>query len=99
MRRNHIWLARISDDELARFIQIVKDLNRNSYYGCMPTISVREISNDDLILYEGDEEHCIIIPFEDADKYEQWVSEYPLYLDGQKYLLRSGTFNSSKVIV
>ena len=39
-------LARMADTELERFASIVKDLNKNSTYGCMPIIEVYRISED-----------------------------------------------------
>ena len=36
-------LAIISDEEFPRFKQIIEDLNKNSQYGCMPTISIYKI--------------------------------------------------------
>ena len=41
-------LARISDDEFPRFKTIIENLNKNSYYGCMPVISVYRININDL---------------------------------------------------
>lgn len=41
-------LARISDDEFPRFKTIIENLNKNSYYGCMPVISVYRINMNDL---------------------------------------------------
>lgn len=41
-------LARISDDEFPRFKTIIENLNKNSYYGCMPVISVYKININDL---------------------------------------------------
>lgn len=36
-------LAIISDEEFPRFKQIIEDLNKNSQYGRMPTISIYKI--------------------------------------------------------
>ena len=41
-------LAQISDDEFPRFKTIIENLNKNSYYGCMPVISVYRININDL---------------------------------------------------
>lgn len=38
----------LSAQELDTFKQLVENLNKNSYYGCMPTISIYKISWDDL---------------------------------------------------
>ena len=41
-------LARISDEEFPNFKQAIENINKNSYYGCMPVISVYNISMDQL---------------------------------------------------
>ena len=33
-------LARMSDEEFAVFKRVIENLNKNSTYGCMPTIAV-----------------------------------------------------------
>ncbi len=47
-------LARISDEDFPRFKAFIEDLNKNSYYGCMPRISVYIIDPIDLkeIVYD-----------------------------------------------
>jgi hypothetical protein len=37
-----------SEKDLNNFIRIILDLNRNSYYGCMPTIDLYEIKKEEL---------------------------------------------------
>lgn len=71
-------LARISDDEFPRFKTIIENLNKNSYYGCMPVISVYSININDLkeIKYNP--------------KAEPWDDDYVnaddvFYLDGKTY--------------
>ena len=41
-------LAMVSDAEFPRFKTFIENLNKNSYYGCMPVISVYRISINDL---------------------------------------------------
>lgn len=41
-------LVRLSDDDFTKFKSFITDLNKNSYYGCMPTISVYKISMNEL---------------------------------------------------
>ena len=41
-------LARMTDEEFAVFKRVVENLNKNSTYGCMPTIEVYRI-NDSFI--------------------------------------------------
>lgn len=38
-------LARMSDEEFAVFKRVIENLNKNSTYGCMPTIAVYKISD------------------------------------------------------
>ena len=47
-------IAIISDEDFPKFKRIVKNLNKNSTYGCQPTISVYIIDPDEL--KEGDPE-------------------------------------------
>lgn len=64
-------LARMTDAEFERFASIINDLNKNSTYGCMPTIEVYRISEDmireandndskDGIMYLGVNRHVLI---------------------------------------
>ena len=39
-------LARMTDEEFTVFKRIVENLNKNSTYGCMPTIDVYRIDED-----------------------------------------------------
>ena len=41
-------LVVVNDDEFPKFKSFIENLNKNSYYGCMPVISVYKISMDDL---------------------------------------------------
>lgn len=41
-------LVAISDDDFPRFKLFIENLNKNSYYGCMPVISVYKISMNNL---------------------------------------------------
>ena len=51
-------LIMLKEEEFPKFRSFVENLNKNSYYGCMPTISVYKISMDDLkeINYNPDAE-------------------------------------------
>ena len=64
-------LARMTDEEFTVFKRVVKNLNKNSTYGCMPTIAVYKISdsfirqatNDDSsenILYMADGKYTLL---------------------------------------
>ena len=63
-------LARISKDFFNTFKNIIEDLNKNSFYSCMPTINVykidenilREATDKDIInnkLYLGDKKYVL----------------------------------------
>lgn len=41
-------LVYVIDDEFPKFKSFIENLNKNSYYGCMPVISVYKISMNDL---------------------------------------------------
>ena len=41
-------LARISDEDFPKFKTLIEDLNKNSHYGCMPTIDVYKIDMSQL---------------------------------------------------
>ena len=49
-------LVSISDEDFEKFESFINNLNKNSYYDCMPVISVYKISIDDLkeIKYNAD---------------------------------------------
>lgn len=79
-------LARISDEDFSKFKTIVENLNKNSYYGCMPTISVYKISERDIkeIQHNPNAE-----PWDDdyVDK------DYIFYLDGKTYTFSKQYFS------
>ena len=41
-------LVSLNDDELPKFKSFIENLNKNSYYGCMPVISVYRINMSNL---------------------------------------------------
>lgn len=41
-------LARVNAEDFPKFKSFIENLNKNSYYGCMPVISVYKISMSDL---------------------------------------------------
>lgn len=73
-------LVRIPDEHLLTFITFITNLNKNSQYGCMPTIDVYRIK-DVTILREA------IGPNEDNDGDDP---RNILHLDGKKYVLTHG---------
>lgn len=63
-------LARMSDEEFEKFKSIIENLNKNSTYGCMSTITVFKIDNglirpardydsSECILYMNDGEYAL----------------------------------------
>ena len=69
-------LARMTDAELERFASIVKDLNKNSTYGCMPIIEIYRISED-----------MIREPTEDDSDYSLlYLDDKPYVLDDAWYV-------------
>ena len=41
-------LVKLNDEDFEKFKSFITNLNKNSYYGCMPTISVYKISMNEL---------------------------------------------------
>lgn len=78
-------LARISDDDFPKFKTFIKNLNKNSYYGCMPTIDVYEISADELREFD--------------DNYVD--RQNVLYLDGKTYTFAKeyGEYDTRKSVI
>lgn len=65
-----VGLVRISDEDFPKFEKFITNLNKNSSYGCMPTIDVYHISedsireatdcdNEDKIMYLDDKTYVI----------------------------------------
>lgn len=77
-------LVRIPDEHLLTFITFITNLNKNSQYGCMPTIDVYRIT-DESLLREA------VGPNEDNDGDDP--SDI-LYLDDKKYVLTHGTWTT-----
>ena len=61
-------LARMADSEVEHFSDIVKDLNKNSTYGCMPIIEVYRIS-EDMIREANDKDSKDNIMYLGANRY------------------------------
>jgi hypothetical protein len=79
-------LVKLSDEDFAKFKSFIADLNKNSYYGCMPTISVYKISMSDLkeidydpALYSWDEGYVSL--------------DEVFYLDGKTYTFAKEYFS------
>lgn len=67
-------LARITDEDFPKFKEIIENLNKNSYYGCMPTIQVWRVDEEDIRELEPDEDVGLCA----------WKQ---LHLDGKRYEL------------
>lgn len=87
-------LARISDDDFPKFKEMIENLNKNSYYGCMPTIQVWRVKESEIeeVVY-------------DPDKYcgdGKYVSKSQLlYMDGKTYTFvkRSPAFSDMELVI
>lgn len=71
-------LARVTDEDFPKFKSFIENLNKNSYYGCMPVISVYKINMSDLKEIDYN------------PKAEIWDADYidkddVFYLDGKMY--------------
>lgn len=89
-------LVAVNDDEFPRFKSFIENLNKNSYYGCMPVISVYKISMDDLreFNYNPDAE-CFDDDYVDkdnvfylGDKTYTFVKEYFSYYSELECVVR-----------
>ena len=79
-------IARISDEDFPKFKQIIENLNENSYYGCMPVISVYKIDMSQLREFEYNPDSSC------------WDDDYidqadVFYLDGKTYTFAEEYFN------
>lgn len=61
-------LARMTDEEFAVFKRVVENLNKNSTYGCMPTIEIYRI-NDSFVRPATDDDSSENILYINDDKY------------------------------
>ena len=67
-------LVRISDEDFPKFKTFIENLNKNSTYGCMPTIHLYEIDESKIREYT-----------QNSDDYV--CDDDILYLDGKLYTL------------
>ena len=52
-------VAKFSDEGLLEFVKVVRELNRNSTYRCMPKICLYEVKADDLICVGSIQDYII----------------------------------------
>ena len=74
-------LARMSDEEFAVFKRVIENLNKNSTYGCMPTLAVYKIS-DSFIRQATDDDSSENILYMADGKYTLLDSIYTWSRDG-----------------
>lgn len=77
-------LTRVTEEEFPKFKSFIENLNKNSYYGCMPVISVYKISMNDLMEFNyNPNADC----FDDdyVDKEEVFYFEDKTYTFAKKY--------------
>ena len=81
-----LGLAIVSDDDFPKFKSFIENLNKNSYYGCMPVISVFKISMDDVREFDYNPK----VEWSDDD----YVSKDEVfYLDGKTYTFAEKYFS------
>lgn len=73
-------LVRISDEDFPKFKSFIENLNRNSYYQCMPTISVRKIDESQIRESTEKDERWSLVYLEDKtyvlkDSCDRWNLE------------------------
>lgn len=79
-------IVAVNDDEFPKFKSFIKNLNKNSYYGCMPVISVYKISMDDLREFNyNPKADCFDDDYIDKD--------YVFYLDDKTYTFAKEYFS------
>jgi hypothetical protein len=79
-------LAMISDEDFPKFKTLIENLNKNSYYGCMPVISVYKANMNDFK------------EFIDNPNAECWDDDYvsmedTFYLDNKTYTFADKYFS------
>lgn len=79
-------LARLSEDEFPRFKVIIENLNKNSYYRCMPTISIYKLSINDIKEVDYD-------PKVDIWEDNYIDQDYVFHLDGKTYTFSKQYFS------
>ena len=79
-------LVSITDEDFPKFKQFIEDLNKNSYYGCMPTVAVYKIGADELkeIVYNSNAEYG------DEDYVDK---DDVFYLNGKTYTFANESFS------
>ena len=79
-------VARLNDKEFQKFKEIIENLNKNSYFSCMPVISVYKVDENDLREFKYDPNACC-----EADRCVD--KENVFYLDNKTYTFAEKYFN------
>ena len=84
-------LVRVSDDDFPKFKEFIENLNKNSTYGCMPTIIAFEISEEQIkeIVYDPNISYM-------SDEYVECRNIF--YLDGKTYTFAKEDFRPYSVL-
>lgn len=80
-------LARMTDEEFTFFKNVIEDLNKNSTYGCMPTIEVHKIDEDMIREATDEDDRDNVLYFGEAR-----------YILKDRWSIYSDEFESRKVI-
>lgn len=82
-------LAHMTNEQLAFFKNIIENLNKNSTYGCMPTIVVHRV--DESMFREAEDDDSLEnIMYLDDHKY--------VFEDGMRWQIYTDEFQARKVI-
>ena len=76
-------LVRVSDDDFPKFKSFIENLNKNSYYVCMPTIEVYKIEESDI-------REFVVNPDAEWGDDDYVDKDEILYLDGETYTFAEG---------
>lgn len=81
-----LGLVRVAFEDFPKFKKFIENLNKNSYYGCMPVISVFKISMDDVKEFNyNPKADCFDDDYVDKD--------YVFYLDDKTYTFAKEYFS------
>lgn len=81
-----LGLVRVTFEDFPKFKKFIENLNKNSYYGCMPVISVFKISMDDVKEFNyNPKADCFDDDYVDKD--------YVFYLDDKTYTFAKEYFS------
>lgn len=82
-------LVRMSDEQLEFFKTTIENLNKNSTYGCMPTIELYQV-DENMFKEAEDDDSAKDIMYLDDHKY--------VFEDGMRWQIYTDEFQARKVI-